>query len=130
MVRMVQTRWIEQAKGMIMTRRSIGPDDAFAVLVEHSQASNEGSGPVHALVGLLAGPNGDIEVSQEAIAAAKVLWDDVSTRNDQAKSAHTPSERRLRAGAALTVGSGWSAELSRAICDFVGASDGGEPSGR
>jgi hypothetical protein len=54
------------------------------VLVEHSQASNVKVRDLStALVGLLAGPNGDIEVSQEAIAAAKVLWDDVSTRNDQ-----------------------------------------------
>ena len=83
MVRMVQTRrWIEQAKGMIMTRRSIGPDDAFAVIVEHSQASNVKVRDLsRALVGLVAGPTADIEVSQEAIAAATVMWDDVSTRN-------------------------------------------------
>ena len=85
MVRMVQTRsWIEQAKGMIMTRRSIGPDDAFAVLVEHSQTSNVKVRDLStALVGLMTGPDGDIEVSEQAIAAAKVLWEDISTRNGQ-----------------------------------------------
>ncbi len=85
MVRMVQTRrWIEQAKGMIMTRRSIGPDDAFAVIVEHSQASNVKVRDLStALVGLLAGPDGGPDVTQEAIAAAKKLWEDVSTRSRQ-----------------------------------------------
>jgi hypothetical protein len=33
-------RVIEQAKGMIMSRRSVSPDEAFAELVAASQASN------------------------------------------------------------------------------------------
>lgn len=80
MVRMVQMRqWIEQAKGMIMTRRSMGPDDAFAVLVEHSQASNVKVRELStALVGLLAG-GASPKVSEAAWTAAEALWQDVGS---------------------------------------------------
>jgi hypothetical protein len=78
MVRMVQTRqWIEQAKGMIMTRRSVGPDDAFAILVEHSQTSNVKVRELStALVAQLSGAPAT-DVSDEARTAAEALWRDV-----------------------------------------------------
>lgn len=80
MVRMVQTRRaIEQAKGMIMTRRGVGSDEAFAVLAEHSQRSNVKVRELsEALVDLIC--NADVDGhSEKAVTAAKSLWEDVSS---------------------------------------------------
>jgi hypothetical protein len=83
MVRMVQSRGqIEQAKGMIMTRRSVGPDEAFAALAEHSQKANVKVRDLStSLVALLAGGDGTHDAGADA--AAKQLWEDVNTRSSQ-----------------------------------------------
>lgn len=82
MVRMVQSRsQIEQAKGMIMTRRSVGPDEAFAALAEHSQRANVKVRDLSAaLVAMLAGA--DATATEQSITAAKELWEDVNTRSE------------------------------------------------
>jgi hypothetical protein len=88
MLHMVQyRRVIEQAKGMVMTRRSVGADEAFALLIEHSQRTNTklrllaaalvetvGGGPVEHPTD----PREHVSVSADARAAAKTLWDAIS----------------------------------------------------
>jgi hypothetical protein len=88
MVRMVQyRRVIEQAKGMVMTRRSVGADEAFALLIEHSQRTNTklrllaaalvetvGGGPVEHPTD----PAEHVTVSAATRAAARSLWDAIT----------------------------------------------------
>lgn len=89
LVRMVQyRRVIEQAKGMIMSRRAVGPDEAFAALVSASQASNVKLRALAvALVEAIGGgpaehprdPNLREHASPAARAAATALWDELAT---------------------------------------------------
>lgn len=79
-------RVIEQAKGMVMTRRSVGADDAFARLAAVSQRHNV---PLRELAVVLvedvggapaehpAQPGKQVTATPEARAAAKRLWDDL-----------------------------------------------------
>ena len=87
LLRMMQYRHvIEQAKGLLMSRRSTGPDEAFAALAECSQRENVrlrelaaalveavGGAPAEDPVG-----GSRLEVGAEAVGAAKRLWDDLS----------------------------------------------------
>ena len=87
MLQMMQyRRVIEQAKGMVMTRRSVGADDAFARLAEASQRRNvrlrelavalvEGVGGAPAEQP--AEPGEHIRATPEAVEAAQSLWDDL-----------------------------------------------------
>jgi hypothetical protein len=78
LVTMVQNRMaIEQAKGMLMVRRDIDSDDAFALLVDHSQRHNVKVRAISAaLVGMLGSPTAEMteEIDDEAMLAAKELW--------------------------------------------------------
>lgn len=79
LVTMVQNRMaIEQAKGMLMARRDVNSDDAFALLVEHSQARNVKVRAIAAaLVGLIGSPTEEMSdvIDNEASLAAKQLWE-------------------------------------------------------
>lgn len=84
MLSMMQSRRvIEQAKGMVMTRRCVGADEAFAALAEASQHHNVrlrelaaalvehvGSAPVEQP----ADPSGRLDPDDRAVAAAAQLW--------------------------------------------------------
>lgn len=81
-------RVIEQAKGMVMTRRSVGADDAFARLADVSQRHNirlrelavalvEGVGGAPAEQP--SEPGGRIAATAEAVDAAKSLWDELDS---------------------------------------------------
>lgn len=78
LVTMVQNRMaIEQAKGMLMVRRDIDSDGAFALLVEHSQRRNVKVRAISAaLVGILGSPTAEMtgEIDDDAVLAAKELW--------------------------------------------------------
>lgn len=87
MLQMMQyRRVIEQAKGMVMTRRSVGADEAFARLAEISQRRNV---PLRelavALVESVGGapaehpdePAKRVRATPEAVDAATRLWDDL-----------------------------------------------------
>lgn len=88
MVQMMQyRRVIEQAKGMVMTRRSVGADDAFARLADVSQRRNVRLRELAvALVEGVGGapaeqpgePGERITATPEAVEAAKTFWDDLS----------------------------------------------------
>lgn len=80
-------RVIEQAKGMVMTRRSVGADEAFAALAEASQHHNVrlreiaaalveqvGSAPAEQP----ADPAAQLRPGSEAVAAATELWRSLS----------------------------------------------------
>ena len=80
-------RVIEQAKGMVMTQRAIGADEAFAALAEASQHHNVrlrelaaalveqvGSAPVEQP----SDPAAHLRPSGKATAAARVLWESLS----------------------------------------------------
>jgi hypothetical protein len=83
LLRMVEYRHvIEQAKGMVMTRRQVGADEAFALLVETSQRANVKLRTLCiALVqGVSAGPAAEPRrlraepVPAEARRAAEAMW--------------------------------------------------------
>lgn len=80
-------RVIEQAKGMVMTRRAIGADEAFAALAEASQHHNVrlrelaaalveqvGSAPVEQPTD----PAAHLRPSARAVLAATALWESLS----------------------------------------------------
>lgn len=80
-------RVIEQAKGMVMTRRGIGADEAFAALAEASQHDNVrlrelaaalveqvGGAPVEQP----ADPSAHLRPSEKAAASAERLWRELS----------------------------------------------------
>ena len=89
MLQMTQyRRVIEQAKGMVMTRRSVGADEAFARLADVSQRHNVRLREL--AVALVEGVGGSpaeqpidqgaqIRPSPEAVQAASRLWDDLGT---------------------------------------------------
>ncbi len=81
-------RVIEQAKGMVMTRRSVGADEAFSHLAEISQRRNVRLRELAvALVEGVGGapaeqpnePGDRVRVSADAMDAAKRLWDDLQS---------------------------------------------------
>jgi hypothetical protein len=88
MVAMMQfRRVIEQAKGMVMSRRAIGADDAFAMLVETSQRENVRLRELAtALVEVIGGapaeqpvdPSARLRPSALAVDAATKLWERVA----------------------------------------------------
>jgi hypothetical protein len=89
MLQMMQhRRVIEQAKGMVMTRRSVGAGEAFARLAEVSQHHNirlrelavalvEGVGGAPAEQP--AEPTDRVQATPGAVDVAKRLWDDLSS---------------------------------------------------
>lgn len=89
MLQMMQyRRVIEQAKGMVMTRRSVGADEAFARLADVSQRHNvrlrelavalvEGVGGAPAEQP--AQPEAQVKATPEAVDAARRLWDDLDS---------------------------------------------------
>lgn len=89
MLQMMQyRRVIEQAKGMVMTRRSVGADEAFARLAEVSQRRNVRLRELAvALVEGIGGspaeqpaePGERIRATPEAVDAATRLWEDLDS---------------------------------------------------